>query len=574
MSTILIVDRDLGFAESAQRAFEAAGHKAIVLDDAQMSDLRQIRPSVLIVSVELGDSSFRGFSLCSRIRRDKELSGLPIILTSAEPREEALRKHAESPDRADDYATKPIELPDLVARTRQLAGPDQGSSDDHGNNGRGDPHKGSHRRSSYDPDRHTDDADEATLEGERPGGAFRDDEFLSASDQDQETGLDEFSALRGQAELSVKVPALRLSSSGGAPDQEEEVARPESGQVWPADAFEAAIRQESGDEPPPPSMRKPTPEERVAYLRELVNYHTAKDVAIQKVWRSVQNRGAEIERIVIALHDERSALRQQVASLTAGQSQAIQEREEIEQNFREFDRQIRGIFAEKDHEQSGIIEERDQVQAELASVRMELSTAQARHLDDERRISIIQEELEALSLTKEELQQTLAEYKFLRETAEADLSEVRARLGMTEAVADERADEISQLRDSLDSLALEGGAKIRELEDAHKDALAKTYAQHADAMASMQSELEANIEALEASHVFELQEARQHSDKAILELETSLEDLQTRLEDERRNFEDRQTTERAALEHEHLVQLRASEHNRARAEGATAEATE
>ena len=70
--SVLIIDGDQQFAESAQSALEAAGITAHVRPDASLDVVRALRPHVLMLNVELPRGS--GFSICSRIRRDKALT--------------------------------------------------------------------------------------------------------------------------------------------------------------------------------------------------------------------------------------------------------------------------------------------------------------------------------------------------------------------------------------------------------------------------------------------------------------------------------------------------------------------
>jgi len=117
--TGLSVDADSLFAAQAQAALEAAGFAVVVRDDAPIDTLRRLRPQVVVVNVELPRGS--GYSICNRVRRDKELFETPILLTSLEASDEGFRRHATTPDRADDYAAKPLDGPSLVARVQGLA---------------------------------------------------------------------------------------------------------------------------------------------------------------------------------------------------------------------------------------------------------------------------------------------------------------------------------------------------------------------------------------------------------------------------------------------------------------------
>src|SRR5689334_4789065 len=100
--SVLIVDADLGFTDSATSALEASGVTVHVHDDAPLDLIRKLRPTVLMLNIELPKGATTGLSICSRIRRDRELKALPILLTTTEASADMLKKHAASNDRADD----------------------------------------------------------------------------------------------------------------------------------------------------------------------------------------------------------------------------------------------------------------------------------------------------------------------------------------------------------------------------------------------------------------------------------------------------------------------------------------
>ena len=117
-ASVLIVDGDAAFTTAAQRALEGEGVQVIVTDDPSLAMVRKMRPHAMIVNVELPRSS--GFSLCSRVRRDKILANTPILLTGNEVTDDAFARHAKTGDRADDYAKKPIDEADVVSRVNKL----------------------------------------------------------------------------------------------------------------------------------------------------------------------------------------------------------------------------------------------------------------------------------------------------------------------------------------------------------------------------------------------------------------------------------------------------------------------
>ena len=116
--SVLIIDGDQQFAESALEALAAQGITAHVVAEASLDTVKSLRPRVLMLSVELPRGS--GFAICSRVRRDPGLKGTPIFLTSSLQTEGALQRHAAGPDRADDYALKPIHPKEVAVRIGRL----------------------------------------------------------------------------------------------------------------------------------------------------------------------------------------------------------------------------------------------------------------------------------------------------------------------------------------------------------------------------------------------------------------------------------------------------------------------
>jgi len=111
---ILVVDDEPDLVELVRLTLSQAGHQVDTAASGRqaLDALHRQRPDLLILDLMLPDLS--GTELCRRIRADRDLAGLPVILLTAK---------ADEVDRvvgfeigADDYVTKPFSPRELVLR--------------------------------------------------------------------------------------------------------------------------------------------------------------------------------------------------------------------------------------------------------------------------------------------------------------------------------------------------------------------------------------------------------------------------------------------------------------------------
>jgi DNA-binding response OmpR family regulator len=120
--TILVVESEGEVA----RAISAALGKfdvgvEVVEDGKKMFGSAKSRPPALIVlRVELPGQS--GYSICMKLRKEKELKDIPLILTSSEANEDTFESHRKLKVRADDYQIlrSPVPTEELVEKIRAL----------------------------------------------------------------------------------------------------------------------------------------------------------------------------------------------------------------------------------------------------------------------------------------------------------------------------------------------------------------------------------------------------------------------------------------------------------------------
>lgn len=115
---ILIADDDQNLTDLLRNQLENAGFEVVVAGNAE-SAARRIRndtPDLLITNLTLPDQD--GIALINLVRRDLQLSRLPIIILST--RATRVDKLSALESGADDYITRPFSPRELVARVRSM----------------------------------------------------------------------------------------------------------------------------------------------------------------------------------------------------------------------------------------------------------------------------------------------------------------------------------------------------------------------------------------------------------------------------------------------------------------------
>ena len=124
---MLLVEDDASIREIATLGLEQAGFRVTATGDGRegLAQFRQGTFDLVVLDVML--PSLDGFEVCREIRRDSQA---PIVMLSARSELHDIVVGLELG--ADDYVTKPFELPELVARIkavlrRATAGPSEGT---------------------------------------------------------------------------------------------------------------------------------------------------------------------------------------------------------------------------------------------------------------------------------------------------------------------------------------------------------------------------------------------------------------------------------------------------------------
>jgi putative two-component system response regulator len=113
-SIILIVDDDPAGREVLESILEADGYELILAENGyQALDFaRKIRPDIILLDVMM--PGMDGFEVCRRIRSEKDIAEIPILILTALDDRESLMNGLDAG--ADDFITKPPDRYELRAR--------------------------------------------------------------------------------------------------------------------------------------------------------------------------------------------------------------------------------------------------------------------------------------------------------------------------------------------------------------------------------------------------------------------------------------------------------------------------
>ena len=114
---LLVEDNELN-RDMLRRRLQRAGYETLLAADGQeaLDVVKSDHPALVLLDMNL--PVLDGWTVCRRIREDDSVSETPVI---------ALTAHAMAEDRekamaagCDDYATKPIDFPDLLEKIGRL----------------------------------------------------------------------------------------------------------------------------------------------------------------------------------------------------------------------------------------------------------------------------------------------------------------------------------------------------------------------------------------------------------------------------------------------------------------------
>ena len=111
-SILLVEDNEVN-RDMLVRRLQRAGHKVTTAGDGEsaLHAMRQQQPAVVLMDMNLPIKD--GWTACREAQQDASIAGIPIIALTAHAMEED--KHRALEAGCSDYATKPVDFPDLLA---------------------------------------------------------------------------------------------------------------------------------------------------------------------------------------------------------------------------------------------------------------------------------------------------------------------------------------------------------------------------------------------------------------------------------------------------------------------------
>ena len=112
-SILLVEDNEVN-RDMLVRRLQRAGHQVTTAGDgeAALGAMRQQQPAVVLMDMNLPIKD--GWTACREAQQDTSIAGIPIIALTAHAMEED--KHRALEAGCSDYATKPVDFPDLLAK--------------------------------------------------------------------------------------------------------------------------------------------------------------------------------------------------------------------------------------------------------------------------------------------------------------------------------------------------------------------------------------------------------------------------------------------------------------------------
>jgi CheY-like chemotaxis protein len=119
---ILLIDSDEAFGQGLSNAINARGFVATLATNSEqgMTMAKSENPDLIVVCVEAQPTN--GYMLCTRLKKDEQLKGIPVILTSANATPDSFEKHKKLKTRAEEYLIKPFEPAMMLEKASALMG--------------------------------------------------------------------------------------------------------------------------------------------------------------------------------------------------------------------------------------------------------------------------------------------------------------------------------------------------------------------------------------------------------------------------------------------------------------------
>lgn len=443
MAGILFIDAEQPFANQTADALRGRGFAVTILDDGKdgLDAAARDRPDLIVLCVELPKMS--GYSICNKLKKDNDLKGIPLIITSKEATPETFAQHKKLKTRAEDYLIKPFSSDDLVEKIGALGVSAGGASalsdgmaslEDLGGDLGGDLGIG--------------DADLGSLDAlsppsSAPAPSLDDDSLSGLGDLgDLSDGLDD--ALAGELEMPGIVKDAAAADLDAALDAMAPELPPRPA-FRPSPSFPAAV---------PRTSSTVTPSTSVADLQ-----------ALQQARREASEFKAKIAELEARLRQAEDAAR--AASTTTPPTSASSAREvlTLKQQLRAKDDEIlarEGQIVEVQEQLEAVHQELAQKSQEVGGKDIEISTLRAR-------VDVLTDQRDQL---EQQVQGRLGEAEAERDAARAEVEGLRQETDSLRAAiqdAGARADELARSLDDTKRALDKANSRMKGLEADMKD---------------------------------------------------------------------------------------------------------
>jgi DNA-binding response OmpR family regulator len=121
MGKILIIEDDFDIGTMIKIMLEYHGYSVVLLQKAEKAEEVIRAEQVDLVIMDMLLSGVNGLDVCARIKQEKSLSHIPIIITSAHPNAKELSQKVG----AADFIAKPFEMQEVLSKVDRLVQSDR-----------------------------------------------------------------------------------------------------------------------------------------------------------------------------------------------------------------------------------------------------------------------------------------------------------------------------------------------------------------------------------------------------------------------------------------------------------------
>lgn len=370
---ILLIDSDEGFARGLSSAIKARGFAAILATNSEqgMSLAKKDNPDLIVVCVEAQPTN--GYMLCTRLKKDDQLKGIPVILTSANATPDSFEKHKKLKTRAEEYLIKPFAPQAMLEKASQLLGvklaPEQQGESVGEAFALGDLEGGEDEPISLSA---ADVAEARSALTEDPLVVEEVEEVVEI--QEEAGGDDElemfdkaFDSLGSAGGQTVPSATTRFQGQGGKAEELalEELKEPTELSAPDDDAVLRSLEQEEPDPPPPPRATKAEkPDKEVLRLKQELK---AKDQELEELQEQAQQLKDDAQKREAAA----KTLQQRADALATAAKKLERDKggaDELKTRLKQLEKELESARTElsaRTGEKDLLVEERDELKKQL-----------------------------------------------------------------------------------------------------------------------------------------------------------------------------------------------------------------